>query len=162
MLPIWKKRPEVTANLLNPAFCSEIMRECIAAYTAEINKNFPFVLSVLILPLILNRRIRERLPKSKANNIHNWINNNEDLKVGLAKSISNLIPFTKETLMFSIAYDSLTIDKSGNIESKTRKRKLKVDDIEIKSSLNKAAILGKLLSKSGNPSTIYSILGVRP
>lgn len=162
MLPNWENRPEITANLVNPAFCSEIMRECVNAYKTETKENFPFALSVLVLPLILNSTIRERLPKTKANTIHSWINNNEELKIGLATHISNLLPFTRETVMFGIAHNSLSIDEKGNIEIKTRKGKLKTEDEEVKSCLSKAGVLGKLLSKSGNSLTIYSILGIKP
>src|SRR3990172_6783477 len=99
MLPNWENRPEITAHLINPAFCSEIMRECISAYKRESKSNFPFALSVLVLPLILNNRIRERLPKNKLNTIHGWINENEDLKIGLTNNITSFIPFTRETIM---------------------------------------------------------------
>lgn len=162
MLPNWEDRPEVTANLINPAFCSEIIRECIAAYTGETNENLPFSLSVLILPLLLNSRIRERLPKSKSNTIHAWINENEDLKIGLPANITSFLPFSRESIMFGIMHNSMSIDENGNLALKTRKGKIKVDDPEIKSCISKAIILGKLFSKSGNSLTIYSILGIKP
>src|SRR5436853_2147077 len=162
MLPNWENRPEITAQLINPAFCSEILRVCVNAYKSEVNANFPFALSVLVLPCILNTKIRERLPKTKANTIHGWINANEDLKIGLANSISSFIPFTKECMMFAIAHNSLSIDENGNLDVKPRREKLKTDDEEINSCFKKAEIIGKLLSKSGNPLTIYSILGIKP
>jgi hypothetical protein len=162
MLPNWQERPEITANLINPAFCSEILRVCAIAYKEESNSNFPFVLSVLVLPLILNNTIRKRLPNSKSNTIHGWINENEDLKIGLAKSISSYIPFTKETIMFAIAHNSLSIDENGSLEAKHRRGKFKSDDMEINSCLKKAKVVGKIFSKSGSPLTIYSILGIKP
>jgi hypothetical protein len=162
MLPNWEDRPEITAHLINPAFCTEIMRECVSAYVAESNGKFPFALSVLVLPLILNSRIRERLPKSKSNTIHGWIIENEDLKIGLAPNIASFIPFTRETVMFAIAHNSLSIDENGNINVTARRGKLKSEDEEIKSCLKKAEVMGKVLSKSGNPLTIYSILGIKP
>ena len=162
MLPNWENRPEITAHLINPAFCSEIIRACVSAYKGEINSNFPFALSFLVLPLILNSRIRERLPKNKSNTLHGWINENEDLKIGLANSITSFIPFTRETIMFSIAHNSLSIDENGNIDVKPKRGKIKTEDIEIISCLKKAEIIGKVISKSGNPLTIYSILGIKP
>lgn len=162
MLPNWEQRPEITAQLINPAFCSEILRECASAYKKEANANFPFALSVLVLPFVLNSKIRERLPKTKASTVHGWINDNEDLKIGLASSISSFIPFTRESIMFAIAHDSLTIDEQGNIEVKHRRGKLKADDEEINSCIKKAEVIGKVFSKSGNPLTIYSILGIKP
>jgi len=162
MLPNWQDRPEITAHLINPAFCSEIMRECVTAYRQEANANLPFALSVLVLPLILNSKIRDRLPRTKANTIHGWINENEDLKIGLANSITSFIPFTRETIMFAINHNSLSIDENGNIDIKPRRKKFKSEDDEIKSCLKKSEIIGKVLSKSGNPLTIYSILGIKP
>jgi hypothetical protein len=161
-LPNWENRPEITANLINPAFCSELIRECANAYKIETNENFPFALSVLVLPIILNSTIRERLPKTKAHTIHSWINSNGDLKIGLAQHVTNLLPFTKESIMFGIVHNSLSIDDLGNIEIKPRKGKLNTKNEEVSSCLNKAMLWGKLLSKSGNTLTIYSILGIKP
>lgn len=160
MLPNWENRSEITAHLVNPAFCGEIMRECVSAYKEESKSNFPFALSFLVLPLILNNSIRERLPKNKSNTIHGWVNVNEDLKIGLANSINSFIPFTRETIMFAIVQNSLSIDENGNIEIKPRQKKFKPE--EIKSCLKKAVVIGKVFSKSGNPLTIYSILGIKP
>lgn len=161
-LPKWGDRSEITAHLINPAFCSEIMRECVIAYKKESQQNFPFALSVLILPLILNNGIRERLPKNKSNTIHAWINENEELKVGLANNIKSFIPFTREAIMFGIVHNSLSIDENGNIDIKRRKSKFKSDDEEINSCFKKAKIMGKIFSRSGNLLTIYSILGIKP
>jgi hypothetical protein len=162
MLPNWENRPEITAHLINPAFCGEIMRVCASAYKEESKNNFPFALCVLVLPLILNSRIRDRLPKNKSNTIHGWINENEDLKIGLANSIASFIPFTRETVIFAIVHNSLSIDENGNIETKPRRKKFKTEDEEINSCLKKAEVIGKVFSKSGNPLTIYSILGIKP
>ncbi|SDH66683.1 three component ABC system middle component [Chitinophaga filiformis] len=162
MLPTWENRPEITANLINPAFCSEIIRECAIAFKNEAKDSLPFSLAVLVLPLILNSRIRERLPKSKSNTIHAWINDNEDIKIGLAKHIKSFLPFSRESIMFGIAHNTLSIDDNGGVDIKVRKGKLKLDDLEIKSCISKATTLGKVFSKSGNPLTIYSILGIKP
>jgi len=162
MLPAWENRPEITANLINPAFCSEIIRECAIAFKNEINDTLPFSLAVLVLPLVLNSRIRERLPKSKSNTIHAWINDNEDIKIGLARHITSFLSFSRESIMFGIAHNTLSIDEKGGIDIKVRKSKMKLDDLEIKSCVSKAIILGKLFSKSGNTLTIYSILGIKP
>ncbi|UKB77365.1 three component ABC system middle component [Chryseobacterium sp. MEBOG07] len=161
-LPKWENRPEVTAHLVNPAFCSEIIRECIKAYKNEKNKNLPFSLSVLILPIVLTSKIRERLPKTKATTLHSWINGNEDLKIGFALHVNSYLPFSREAIMFGIAHDSLSIDEDGNIDIRVRRKKLKQNNDEVKSCITKAALLGKLFSKSGTPITIYSMFGIKP
>lgn len=155
MIPNWENRPEITAHLINPAFCTEIMRECISSYKQEANNNFPFALTYLVLPLILNNRIRERLPKNKSNTIHAWINENEDIKIDLAKQITSFLPFTRETIMFALSQNSVEISEHGDVVIKPRRRKMITEDIEILSCLKKATILGKVLSKSGTPLTIF-------
>jgi hypothetical protein len=162
MLPTWKNRPEVTANLLNPAFCSEIMRECMIAFEEESSDNLPFSLSLLILPFILNGRFRRTLPKTKVTPLHTWINNNEQLKIDLAVQIRSFMPFTREALMFGIAHKSLSITEKGHIAVLPRRKRIKSDDEEIKNCISRAGVLGKLLHRSGSPLTIYSIIGVKP
>jgi hypothetical protein len=162
MLPNWQDRPEVTANLLNPAFCGKVIAECIGAYKKEANTNFPFALSIFILPLIVNGKIRERLPKTKSKTLHSWLIENEDLKIGLKEQITALLPFTRETIMFAIAHNSLSIDENGNLETKGKQKKFEPDNEELKLCLAKAVTLGKVLSKSGTVFTIYSMFGVKP
>lgn len=162
MLPNWQNRPEITANLFNPAFCGKIIAECVAAYKKETGTNYPFALSIFILPLILNGRIRERLPKTKAKTLHSWLIENEDLKIGLKDQIKSLLPFTRETIMFSIAHNILSIDDNGDLTLKGKQKKFNPENEEIKKCLSKSNILGKILSKSGTVFTIYSMLGVKP
>jgi hypothetical protein len=160
-LPTWTERPEVTANLLNPAFCSEVIRECVNGYQAEAGEGLPFALSFLVLPLILNNRIRERLPKTKSTPVHAWINEREDLRVGLARQVSGFVPFSREAIMFGAMHGTISIADSGLLEAKG-KSKIKTEDTEIKSCLSKSGTLGKVLARSGTPATIYSLLGVKP
>lgn len=162
MLKNWEERPEITATLVNPAFCSIVIRHCVDGYKKESSEDFPFALSPLILPLVLTSRIRERLPNSKSNTIHSWLNENEDLKIGFADNVSGYLPFTKEALMFALAHRIMAIDQEGNINPISRRRTFRSANTEIQSCLKKAELIGKILSKSGNALTIYSILGIKP
>jgi len=162
MLPNWQNRPEVTANLLNPAFCGKIIADCISAYKKETGSNFPFALAIFILPLILNGRIRDRLPKTKSKTLHSWLIENEDLKIGLKEQIIALLPFTRETIMFAITHNTFSIDENGNLEIKGKQKKFEPNNDEIKICLSKANTLGKVFSKSGTVFTIYSMFGVKP
>ena len=53
----WEDRSKIVANLLNPAFCGEILRRAIVSYNEnEENMLFPFSLLYLILPIILLKK----------------------------------------------------------------------------------------------------------
>src|SRR6185312_16325423 len=100
MLKNWNDRPEVTANLVNPAFCCEVIKECIKGYKSEISENLPYPYAILVLPFILPGRIRNILPKSKATSLHTWLNENGNLKINIADHIKGFMPFSKEAVMF--------------------------------------------------------------
>jgi hypothetical protein len=162
VLPKWENRPEITANLINPAFTSELMRASTESFKSESSNPLPFSLSIIILPLILNNKIRTVLPNNKRHTIHSWITNHEQVKIGFANNVSKFLPFSKEAIMFGIAHNSLSIDENGNLDIITRRSKYKPQDEEVKSCLNKSITLGKILAKSGNSPTIYSVLGIKP
>lgn len=161
MLPLWNDRPEVTSNLVNPAFCSILLAYSVDGYKADTTKNLPFALSFFVLPFILNSRIRLTLPKTKATTMHAWINSNEELRITLGLQVANYLPFTKEAIMFGITTNHLSIDDDGGLEVK-KKLRLKSEDEEIKSCLSKASLLGKLLAKGGSTTTVFSLLGLKP
>lgn len=162
MLDNWNDRPEVSANLMNPAFCCEVIKECAKGYKGELSHNFPFSYSVLVLPFIIPSRIRMRLPKSKATTFHSWLNDNEDIKIDVAKRIKGCLPFTKEAIMFGIIYNSIRMDDDGCIEPLGKKGKSNLSNDETNECLNKALLLGKMLSKAGDQFTVYSMLGIKP
>jgi hypothetical protein len=162
VFPIWEQRSQATAHLINPAFCAEVIRHCITAYAKETKESLPFSLSFVVLPLVLNNSIRKRLPKNKSNTFHSWMTENQDLKIGLPKEIAGYMPFTREALMFAIAHGSLSIDDTGRLVSKQRRTRYELADDEMNHCLNKSKLIGKLLAKSGNAFTLFSIFGIKP
>jgi hypothetical protein len=162
MLPTWENRPEITANLNNPAFCCELMRVCAKAFALEASANMPFSLSIFTLPLILPRKNRVTLPKGKATRFHKWINDNEDLKVRFGEHVKAFIPFTKETVMFGMVHGAFRIDAAGSIEVLNSKSPYTSDDPEVKECISKATVVGKMLALAGTSETIYSLFGLKP
>ena len=162
MLPPWKERSQIVANLANPAFCGKIIHNCIKGYKDEGNPSFPFALSFFVLPLILHKQTRDCLPSSSRKTLHTWLDENNQLKINLAGRIKSYMPFTKETIMFLIASNAVTINEKGEIEANSIKSTFTTeeDNDELLDCFKKAQLLGKILAKSGNISTIYSIIGV--
>ena len=152
----------MTANLNNPAFCSELLRLAAKSYFELSSQRLPFSLSFLILPFVLPGMIREKLPRTSRTTLHHWLNENEELKPRLVDHIQGFIPFTKEALMFGIAYNNLTISDLGEIETTITRLAPTSNDPEVASCFSKSILIGKLLAKAGNSFTIYSLLGIKP
>jgi len=162
ILQNWNDRPIITANLVNPAFTCEIIRECIKGYSAETSQNMPFLFLPLVLPFILPERFRATLPRSKATTMHAWLNDNVHLKINLADHIKGLVSFSKEALMFGIIHDVLRVDDRGCLEVLGKKGRVNLTNDETNECLSKATTWGKVLANAGDHFTVYSILGIKP
>ena len=164
MIPKWEDRPVVVANLLNPAFCGEILRIGIKAYQKETGKGLPFALAFLFLPLLLHKETREKFPKKVSKNFYEWIEENAIVKIFIGQRIKELVPYTREGIQFLIYYEAINIDNYARLETISyQKKQLNYkNDNEIKEIYTKAKMLGKWFSRIGDIHTIYTILGIRP
>jgi len=164
MIPKWEDRPMVVANLLNPAFCGEVLRIGIKAYTKETNQGLPFSLTFLFLPILLHKETRERFPKSVSTNFYEWLEENAIVKIFIGTRIKNLVPYTREGMQFLIYYEAIKINNQAELEliSYRKKKVLYKNSNEIEDIYKKAEMLGKWLGKTGNIKTIYSLIGIKP
>lgn len=161
----WNDRSVITKNLLNPAFCSEVIRKTIKAYNINENGNgFPYSLLFLILPIVLHKRTRQKMPRSYKTYFHSWVDENESLFIDFANRVKQLSPFTKEAIMFLLMYDCAKINDFGCIEIFQYQNKTPQGNNtdEITEIYKKAELLGKWFCETGNEQTIYMFLKIRP
>lgn len=156
----WEERSIITANLLNPAFCGEVLLNTINSYNDnDEGIKFPFSLVYLVLPFVLHKKTRMLMPRTTRSHFYNWIQENEFLFIDFAERTKELLPFSKETIIFLLQNNVINITDNGCIEiiSKPQKTKEELSDI-----FNKAKLLGKLFYLTGNEDTIYMFLKIRP
>ena len=165
MIPKYKDRTQIVANMLNPAYCAEILRSAIKAYNKESKNHIPFELLFLILPLILNNRFYDKLPKTTKKKFYEWFEENDIVKIYLSHQIKNLVPYTKEALLFLIYHEVVSISDDGNIvyNTKFRAKKVKyIDNNKQKKIIKKSELIGRWLTNIGDSITIYATIGIRP
>ncbi len=164
MIPKWTDRPVTVANLLNPAFCGEILRVMIQAYEKETKKTMPFEIAFLVLPLVLHKKSRDTLPKTISKNFYEWLEENTMTKISLVSKIKDLLPYTREAILFLIYHNAIKISDNGELEFvKYRKSSLNyINDSEVQEIYKKSQMLGKWLSKAGSTKTIYASIGIKP
>ena len=164
MIP-WNKRPTISANLLNPAFCGEVVRRCILAFQNEhAQVSFPYPLMFLVLPLVLHKETRAALPKTTRKSFFEWVSENQHLKVNFGERARSLVPYTQEAFLFLLQHQSIEILHNGNLSVRPYRKKNLLDENkeEVEEIFRKAAFLGKWLSISGDTKTIFTVLGVKP
>lgn len=165
MLKSWYERSIITANLINPAFCGEIIRRTISNYNQnKTNEEFPYSLVCLILPIVLHKTTREHMPIRSSTYFHSWVEHNEHLFIDFPKRVRQLMPYTKESLMFLLKHNAIEFNDNGRIKvNNYRKKSPQGQGIEeVVEIYRKAELLGKWLSLTGNEQTIYMFLKIRP
>jgi len=163
----WEQRPFEYANLLNPAFCSILLRNAIKSYHDQKKQGMPYPLLFLVLPLVLHSSTRNSLPKSTVTKLHIWLHRYPEARVGFGNRTSNLVPYTKEALAFGMQTGIINICDDGKficVNGKL-KRNLAISwskDTEPLICCNKAGFVGRWLAKAGEVSTIYTMWGICP
>jgi len=160
----WSKRPTEIAHLLNPAFCSILLREAIMGYEQEAGAGTPYTLSFLILPVVLHKPTRDLLPKTIATKLHSWIQENQNTRIGFADRVRWTIPYTKEALCYASKADLIRISDDGLLASNMKRLKKLSWPKTSESSLcvGKARFVGRWFSLAGDTATILAMWGVRP
>lgn len=164
-IPNWEDRSIFTSNLLNPAFCGEVLRRTIVQYCKDSGKDgLPFSLAFFILPIILHRRTRNLLPKSKRTKLHEWLTLNEELKLIIVPRIRYLTPYTRESILFLAKHNVIDFDKKGKIVP-IKKRAKKFHNqytSEIEEIFKASEKLGRWINTFPSEKITYTFFGIKP
>jgi Family of unknown function (DUF6521) len=159
----WEERPIEVANLLNPAFCGAILLRAISEYQRTSQEFFPYALTFLVLPIILHKNTREQIAPQTRVQLHAWIQQHQDVRVGFADRASQLVPITNESIMFLLQLNQLSIDQRGRFEAHTQRQTLRVPTSEeIDDCYRKARIVGRWFARAGVSENVFAMWGVRP
>lgn len=160
----WDDRNTIVAHLFNPAFCGEIIRVTAFSYNRHTNKQFPFAFSYLVLPILLHKDTRNKMPRSVRTYFFAWIGENDALFFDFEKRTRSMVKYTKEALSFLIAYKKIELSERGEILTTSERPKLINRDNyeEYNEIIKKAEMLGKWLATTSDVKSIYSFLRITP
>jgi hypothetical protein len=159
----WAKRPVEEANLINPAYCSLLIATVAQGYESE-EKELPFSVSFLILPMVLHPFTRNRLPRTTKTSIPVWLKNNPDILLGFSKRVKAMVPYTKEALLFGLKHN-LIIHGRGHQILSNGEISLSYDSPrseDVKECLKIAGFIGRWFAKGGSENLLYALFGIKP
>lgn len=161
MLP-WSERPVEVANLFNPAFCALLLRRTIDAYHHSVKNGMDFPLAFIVLPIVLHKATREVLP-TISTKLNVWMQRHHEMRIGFAERTQNLVPITREGLMFALQQGALQLDETGAlIPGAVKLEKHSVDAAsETAICLKKAEFIGRWFAEAGNAVTILTAWGIK-
>ena len=159
---VWEKRPIEIASLLNPAFCGELIRQCIESYQKAESQPFPFPLVYLILPIVLHKKTRETIVSQRQ--LHVWLQAHENVKIGFADRTRELVPITKEAMLFLFQVGAIEVDEQAGLRVASYQRRIPPSqpEGEISECYRTAVVIGRWFARAANVPTIYALWGVRP
>lgn len=164
MKTAWEERNTIVANLFNPAFCGEVIRVVINSYNRHTKNIFPFAFSFIILPILLHKKTRDKMPRTIRTYFFVWVEENDNLFFDFSLRTKSMVKYTKEALQFLLAYQKIVITREGEIATSIEKVKLinKEDFEEYNEIIKKAEMLGKWLATTSDVKSIYSFFRITP
>lgn len=164
----WSQRTPEEQRLLNPSFCSILIWHAAIGHVAEsaASASLAFEEAFLVLPIVLHEETRSALPKMIATSLAVWVSDHPLEKALLADTAKRLVPFTKEALLFGGRHGIFNLTTSTIAPDKlwesTIRNSVKKSTPEVINCAKRAEFVGRWFAKSGSPTTVLSILGVRP
>lgn len=161
MLP-WTQRP-VEANLFNPAYCALLLHHAVEGYHKTALRGLDFSAAFMVLPVVLHKATRELLPGTISTKLHFWAQRHHEVRIGFAKRMQDMVPITKEALLFGMQHEVLQLGGEG--ELLVGPRQLKPYDIapdsEAAECLKKATFVGRWFADAGTTVTVLAAWDVK-
>lgn len=162
----WLLRSHEERVLLNPGFCVNLLWNAARGYASESSNGLSFEESFLILPFVLHRETREKLPRSSRTSLAVWLEENPLARNRIASRAQLLVPFTKEALTFGGLHGFIRLNGGKLYAENTWKnevsRALTESSDEVRMCIKRADFVGKWFAQTGGTSTVFALIGIRP
>ncbi|MFF9409820.1 three component ABC system middle component [Streptomyces anandii] len=158
-MPRGRIQPLASAVFLNPALVALLQAAMARSYEEERGEAMVWPLATVLPIMVLHRSTRLALPKTKATHLSTWTVRNPGLCAGFGPRVSSMLPVTREGLRFGLRHSLLALE-AGTVHGLPPRRKPKKGEL---GDLVKAAqLVGRWTASVNQPSTVFSLLGVRP
>lgn len=163
----WPSRVVEEANLFNPAFCTTLIAKTVDEHRKKVDRPLPFSLCFIVLPIILHQGTRSALPGTIMTSMLSWVQDHRNQLVGFAQRVERIRPITRETLLFGLQHQVLSLNGNGDVElgskhrSATEKRTELFTD-EARDCVDRAGFVGRWFATAGTTATIYAAWSVTP
>lgn len=166
-LEAWDQRPAEEANLFNPAFLGSLVYEFVKSFQKARPEGVPLTYLPLALAISLHRPTRVRLPSRTVTSLYEWVQDNEDILVGFHNRALGLLPYVRESLLFSIHNETIQFGGSHLVQLGRNKAHFTSAFMEhttndVVETVKRTQFLARWLLTSGSESSILSCWGIRP
>ena len=159
----WSERPFEIRNLFNPAFCGLVLIRAMQGYEEENPEGMPFSLTLLVLPLCLQKGSRQVIADGSRGYLLKTVEKNPQLLVNFADRAEALLPCAMEAFGLLMERDCFVVSPDARLKTVPgRVRKTVTGTAESVSCQRVARIIGREFARIADRVTIYTTFGVRP
>lgn len=167
MMQTWENRALEEASLFNPAFCAILLAKTAGDFKKKSQVLYSFPLSFLVLPIVLHQKTRNSLPGTTVTGLLPWIQEHKELLIDFSTRVQQLQGITRESIMFGLAHDILSMNENGDLGVGTKwvsptEKRTELFTAEVWSCIDKAGFVGRWFAGAGTTATIYSAWGIKP
>lgn len=167
MLDAWQKRPPEEANLFNPAFLGSLLHELAKEYKKHKDIGVPLTFAALALSVVLHEPTRRRLPNSTITSLYAWLQDNEDVIIGLVDRVRGVRPYMNEALRFSLRKETLMFNEAHHLNVGAVKGHFPANFArdttpETKEIIEQTKFMARWFAKSGSETSVIAAWGIRP
>jgi hypothetical protein len=161
----WPERPPEEAANLNPAFCAELIGRAVSEFNRARRTPLNIATAFVVLPLILHKPTRDRLP-GRANAVFaTWVAEHNSLLAELPDRVNRLRPVSREALLFGLRHRLLSVQDGELVPGEhsirgTTKTTPSTDDVD---AARKAAnLVGRWFANQGTQTGVLQGIGIAP
>ncbi|HWG11626.1 MAG TPA: three component ABC system middle component [Rhodanobacteraceae bacterium] len=159
----WDQRPFEIRNLFNPAFCGLVLFRALHGYEEEDSRGMPFSLSLLVLPLCLQRDSREVIAGSPRSYLLKITEKNQQVMVGFANRVTQMLPYAFEGFGLLMERGCIAVADDGRIKTVPNKVRATIKGTDETVTCQKVArIVGREFARIADRATVYTTFGIRP
>jgi hypothetical protein len=159
----WDLRPFEIRNLFNPAFCGLVLFRALQGYEEEDANGMPFSLTLLVLPLCLQKDSRQVLATNNRGYLLKIVEKNPQLLVGFADRARHLMQFTHEGFGFLMERGCFTVSPKGQLKTVPNLVRKTISGTNESISCQRVArFIGREFARIADRVTIYTSFGIRP
>jgi hypothetical protein len=162
----WNDRSREERTLLNPGYCANLLWHATRGHASFDDTALAFEETFLVLPLVLDRRTREALPRDTRTSLATWLEGNPLARGRIASRAQLLAEFTKEALLFGGVYGLLSISEGQVVGvdawRNAVRKSLRGSSDEVRETAKRAEFVGKWFAHAGAAATVLALIGVRP
>lgn len=163
----WEKRLPEEANLFNPAFMGSLAYEFVKEFQKTKLEGAPLTYLPITLAVALHKPTRLRMPSSTITSMFEWVQENEDILIGLSDRVNGLLPYIREAITFSIKQNSLKFGEGHFLITDNHKAHFSAPfkreaTQEVLEAIDKTKFVARWFLKSGSESSILACWGIKP